>query len=353
MAALTVAKFKSDVFDPFAKSVLAELAAIKAAQVATPPVVVPPVVVPPVATPPSGVFAWPAKGQQIDVSKLIPSYQPVFSGELSEYHATKNPDGEHRTNYSFGGDGDNHTGQYPGVWEDKATSRMLATELEVYGGKLYAPELGSPFKVVNGQLQISAFKNPDPKNPKAINDGGQIAKYVSGLISSLPTFTQTYGYFEGTYSLPAPGFKGLWPASVLYGAPSHNYPEVATVGDEFDIFEWLSGENGGKTLHFNAHLPRTGWNAPEGTATITDPSNARVGLLWTKEKVGWFVDGLEVHAVANPANGFHAPMLWMHNLAVGPNNTASGWMPLNMPEDPKAFPAGWTIKKIAAYTLPA
>lgn len=316
------------------------------------PIPAPPAPAPVPAPSPSG-FAWPAAGSTLDVSKLIVTYAPAFAGELDEYSLATNPNGAHRTNYTYGSAGDVMTGQYPGPWADKASSRMNAIEEQVYGGNRYAPELGSPFKIVNGALEISAFPNPDPKNPKAINDGGQVAKYISGLISTLPKLTQTYGYFESTGLLPSNGFKGLWAAGVLYGASApfqYPPPNPNYAGDELDIFEHLSGERGGGVLHFNAHLPRLGWNMPEATVSFDPTKPVTIGLLWTPEKIGWFVERKEVASVANPADGFHRPMLWMHNLAVGPNG-GGGWTALNMPADPRAFPGKMVVQKMTAYRL--
>src|SRR5262249_36388869 len=62
-----------------------------------------------------------------------------------------------------------------------------------------------PFAIDRGVLEIIA--HPTPMN---VIMGAEDYPYVSGLISTKPSFSQTYGYFEMRAELPQG--KGLWPA---------------------------------------------------------------------------------------------------------------------------------------------
>jgi len=170
---------------------------------------------------------------------------------------------------------------------------------------------------------------------KTINPrSGHTAKYVSGLITTEKTFRQTYGYFEAVVSLPS--VRGAFPAFWLLGEPYTPHQ-----GDEIDIFEHLGGHP--DKLWLNSHLKRIGADTP-GLVRGVDMTRPRaIGLLWTANRLTWFIDGKRMFSAPN--RDFHRPMYMLLNLAVG------GWDGA-LPEDAGGFPASMRVYSVKAWALP-
>jgi serralysin len=271
---------------------------------------------------------------QLDVRPMTPTFCESFDGPL-DIASAGHPDGRWRTNYYFGSDGYSHPGEAT-PRPDLADSRMLEREAQVYSDPLYAPDLPSPFATRGGVLTISAIANPASGDPKTTKpDTGKAARYISGLITTQGSFRETYGYFEAVVSLSP--VRGAFPAFWMLGEPETPY-----AGDEIDIFEHL-----GKTpdrLWMSTVLPRTKAGVSQQVDGIDMGRRHAVGLLWTAERLTWFIDREPVFTTAN--DGFHRPMYLLLNQAVG------GWDG-NMPEDAQAFPALMRIYSVRAWALPA
>jgi hypothetical protein len=180
----------------------------------------------------------------------------------------------------------------------------------------------NPFASRGGMLEIAA--QPVPKGLSERLDGYQ---YASGLITSQPSFTQTYGYFEMRAKLPRG--KGVWPAFWLLPADLSWPPEIdvmESVGDPSKVYV---------TLHSNAVKA-------EGTEVRVTPDDFHTyAVSWTKEQVIWFVDGREVKRMPTPPD-MHKPMYLLANIALG-----GDWA--GQPDASTRFPARMTIDYIRAY----
>lgn len=220
-----------------------------------------------------------------------------------------------------------------GVWRTTYKDGKAADEFELRtlkGNKevqLYVDpdfaHLGlDPFKLRNGVLEIRAER--PPPHAKAALRGYQ---YVSGLISTQPSFSQAYGYFEMRAKLPAG--KGLWPAFWLLPADLSWPPEVdimESVGDPSKYYV---------TYHSNAAKD-------SGTEVRIDPDDFHVfAVSWDPKVVVWYVDGREVKRLPTPAD-MHKPMYMVANLALG-----GDWA--GAPDATTPFPATYAIDYIRAY----
>jgi hypothetical protein len=114
----------------------------------------------------------------------------VFSEEFDTFRPWRGRSGIWRTTY---GDG-THQG---------LDRRSLPTngELQLYVDPDIQGPRGSlglnPFSLNRGVLEITAVPTPRELRPFLLNYG-----YMSGLITTQPSFSQTYGYFEMRARLP-------------------------------------------------------------------------------------------------------------------------------------------------------
>jgi beta-glucanase (GH16 family) len=199
-------------------------------------------------------------------------------------------------------------------------------EVELYVDPDFAPtgrKLGlNPFRVANGVLEIRADKTP----------AGDLAalrgyRYTSGVITTQPSFSQTYGYFEMRAKLP-PG-KGVWPAFWLVRQDLSWPPEV-------DIMESI-----GDPSEFYATLHSNNLKDP-GTKVAISPGDFHTfAFSWDPKTLVWYVDGREVKRMATPPD-MHKPMFMIANLALG-----GDWA--GFPDASTPFPATYRIDYIRAY----
>ncbi|WP_310541734.1 type I secretion C-terminal target domain-containing protein [Phenylobacterium sp.] len=184
----------------------------------------------------------------------------------------------------------------------------------------------NPFTIENGVLTITAA-------PVAADDvyAAWGATHTSGMLNTLGSFAQKYGYFEMRAEVPTA--VGSWPA--FWMIPSPYKPNA-----EADIMEGLAatpnvdyrraygGVDGSETQYDNVLTVD-----PEGFHTY--------GMLWTPQTVTFFYDGLTVLHGATPST-WTSPMSLIVNLAVG------GW---GGAPDPAAFPAKLNVDYVRAYAL--
>ncbi len=216
---------------------------------------------------------------------------------------------------------------------------LASGELEVYVDPNFAGSgttaLGlNPFSISNGVLTITARPTPTA-------DQGLLwsRAYTSGMITTKPSFSQTYGYFEIKAEFPSTPV-GLWPAFWLL--PADNKGD-----NEIDVFEQVNDQ--ANTVHQTVH-----WDTAAGAATYTSfPTYVpnlltgfhTYGVLWTASTITWFVDGAAVGQVATPY-GMNKAMYMVTNLAVGGNWPGS-------PDSTTKFPAAYQVDYVRAYSLSA
>jgi beta-glucanase (GH16 family) len=188
-----------------------------------------------------------------------------------------------------------------------------------------------PDRSGDGVLVITADHSPDP----SLTDG---LPFVSGMINTHGTFSQTYGYFE--IKAQVPSGQGLWPAFWLL-------PQNGDWPPEIDVMEVLGHDPG--TYYPGAH-----WTAPDGShgfetsqiATGLDLSQGfhTYGTLWKPDTISFYLDGDVVHSMATPS-GLDEPMYLLAGLMVG-----GSWG--GDPDPSTGFPARFQIDSIRVWSLP-
>jgi len=180
-----------------------------------------------------------------------------------------------------------------------------------YTGRGSHPLGLNPFHQQNGILTIKAQRTPTELLPRLYN-----YPFTSGVISSRESLKQTYGYFEIRARLPHG--KALWPAFWLV-EPKQWPPEI-------DVFEAFDGEHPNQltmTTHWKEKdtgehkLSACPFNVPDADAEFH-----MYGVLWTKERVVYYVDRKPVIEQATPP-GLDQPMSMLANLAVEQGADAS------------------------------
>jgi beta-glucanase (GH16 family) len=199
-------------------------------------------------------------------------------------------------------------------------------ELQIYVDPDIAGPRGSlglnPFSVRNGVLEITAVPTAPELKPLLNNYA-----YMSGVITTQPSFSQTYGYFEMRAKLPRG--KGLWPAFWLLPANQSWPPEIdvmESIGDPSQVFV---------TTH------STATKAEGFERRIAGDEFHTFAVSWDENDVVWYIDGREAGRHRTPSD-MHKPMYMLANLAVGGN-----WP--GAPDARTRFPATYEIDYIRAY----
>jgi beta-glucanase (GH16 family) len=247
--------------------------------------------------------------------KTSPDGRPLvvtFDEEFDSFRPFVNGKGVWRTTY--------RDGQAADEFDVRTIKGNKEVELYVDPGFLH---LGlDPFKVRGGMLEITADRPPE-KARGALRG----YKYVSGVITTQPSFSQTYGYFEMRAKLPAG--KGVWPAFWLVRQDLSWPPEV-------DIMESI-----GAPSEYYATLHSNDLKDP-GTKTEISPGDFHTfAVSWDPKAIVWFVDGRETKRMPTPPD-MHKPMYMIANLALG-----GDWA--GFPDASTPFPATFRIDYIRAY----
>lgn len=248
-----------------------------------------------------------------DGRRLQLTFAEEFDRPLSLWHETHAPQGRWRTDYGYQG-------------QDGFGSYTLASngELQIYTSPFFRGARGdfreNPFEVGrDGMLTITARPS---ENPQIFG-----YKYTSGLITSRPSFSQTYGYFEMRARLPRG--RGIWPAFWLLPADGGWPPEI-------DVMESIGDPS---VAYVTAHSKARKY---EGVEVRLDPDAFHTfAVAWDPKELTWFVDGREVARAPTPED-MHKPMFVLANLAVGGN-----WP--GKPDASTRFPARFVIDHIRAY----
>jgi hypothetical protein len=179
-----------------------------------------------------------------------------------------------------------------------------------------------PFSIDRGVLEITAQPMRGRRGTSA-----ESYPYVSGLISTQPSFSQTYGYFEMRAELPQG--KGLWPAFWMLPKDDSWPPEI-------DVVESIGDPS---RVYMTAHSKQGKSDGAE--ARITPNTFHTFAVSWDPRDVIWYIDGGEAGRVPTPGD-MHKPMYMLANLAVGGNWPGS-------PDASTHFPAKLMIDYIRAY----
>lgn len=264
----------------------------------------------------AGLFALPGAAQPLtqtpDRRPLVLTFADDFGGPPGPYE----PSPRWRTRY---GDA-----SYRGL-----DGRNLENngELEIYVDSHLADSQGpiglNPFRIDrDGHLEILAWPTPPALLPRLENH-----PYVSGVLTTQPSFWQTYGYFELRAKIPSG--KGLWPAFWLL-------PHDQSWPPEIDVMESVGD---GTHIYSTVHSTVGPADGPE--ARVTGDAFHTYAVSWDAKQVIWYVDGKRIGAVPTPAN-LHRPMYMIANLAVGGDWPGS-------PDTNTKFPAKMTIAFMRAY----
>jgi len=257
---------------------------------------------------------------QLDTSKLgTMTFHDDFNGPVSLWDAESNPTGAWRPDYGY--QGSQGAGSYTLIGNN---------EQEIYTSPYFRDHNGdfavNPFSSTgDGTLTITAAPST---NSELFG-----YHYTSGMITTAPSFAQTYGYFEMKAELPSTA--GAWPAFWLIPADGSWPPEL-------DVMETLTGDPHADWT--TAHSGVGGVHTSNGIASfIPDTTTGfhTYGVLWTPTDLTWFVDGVQVFHTATPAD-MNKPMYMIANLALG------GW---SGAVDDAHMPAQMKIDYIHAYAL--
>ena len=238
-------------------------------------------------------------GEKLDRTGFIQTFNAEFNEPGGSALDTK----KWKTNYYFG---TQLTKTWPNgspvTMAQQSSSRMITGERQVYIDKEYCGR--SPFWIGNGFLYLYSFKS-DPIAKATCGQGTR--DYMSGLITTEKSFSQTHGYFEMRARLPSS--SGTWPAFWLL--PTVKTPENLGRLPEIDIFEHWGGDytvmSQGKpfvikrkgkivsTIHEGTK------NLEYATSNRTAPPTVDVnafhvfGMLWTPTEAIFYLDGIETY----------------------------------------------------------
>jgi beta-glucanase (GH16 family) len=264
------------------------------------------------------LLGLPASAQGLAPLRATPDGRPlvmVFSEDFDTFRRWSGRVGVWRTTYGDGG----HLGL------DK---RSLPTngELQLYVDPDIRGPSGSlglnPFSLRGGALEIMAVPTPRELRPLLANYA-----YMSGVITTQPSFNQRYGYFEMRARLPRG--KGLWPAFWLLPLDQSWPPEI-------DVMESIGDP---ATVYTTYHSTVAKVPVPEHR--ISPDEFHTFAASWDEREVIWYIDGREVFRKPTPSD-MHKPMYMLANLAVGGNWPGS-------PDGSTRFPAVYSIDYIRAY----
>jgi beta-glucanase (GH16 family) len=181
----------------------------------------------------------------------------------------------------------------------------------------------NPFSVANGVLSITAQPIPAGDRDAAFGHA-----WSSGMLNTLDTFEQKYGYYEIRAQLP--NAAGVWPA--FWMRPSPYQP-----GQEGDVMEALGIQ------------PSQDYIRAYGTESYLYENALKIdpgawhtyGMLWTKDTLSFYLDGVQVMSGPTPASWTNPTGLIL-NMAVG------GW---GGEADASQYPATMNVDYIHVYAL--
>lgn len=193
----------------------------------------------------------------------------------------------------------------------------------------YGQPIGmNPFSIQDGILTITMDKVPRAEQYKIYG-----YDYTSGMISSLATFSQTYGYFEIRAKLPVG--QGLHDAFWLLGADGTWPPELDIVeqkgNDPNNVITVAHATSNGQHIS-HAKI----YNVPTASTEFHT-----YGLDWEPDFLTWYIDGVAVRTQPTWP-GMDVPMYLIASLGGG-----GPWA--GDPDATTPFPAQFQIDYIRVY----
>ena len=178
------------------------------------------------------------------------------------------------------------------TWADTRPGSLLRPGVDIgFGQSAFVdPSTGiQPFSLANGALRIEAAPATG-----AAADLVYPGLYTSGLIHTLNSFSQAYGYFEMRADLPEE--PGTWPGFWLLAADGVWPPEL-------DIVETFGSDPTAltNTIHTAQGGQHTYQTIFSSQPTLTAGYHT-FGTLWTPETITFYYDGEAVGQVATPAD---------------------------------------------------
>jgi beta-glucanase (GH16 family) len=206
-----------------------------------------------------------------------------------------------------------------------------------YSGRATTPLGLDPFRVQDGILSIVAARTPAALKWLLFNN-----EYMSGILTTQGAFSQKYGYFEIRSKIPVG--TGVWPAFWLLADDGGWPPEI-------DVMEGRGQRPGDLVMTTHWRIPATGFVESCGF-DFTVPDAAEnfhdYGVLWTKDRIVYFVDRKPVSDIKTPI-GFDDPMYMIVNLAMGSKNFQGvGFVDGESPDTVE-----FQIDRISAYQIDA
>jgi beta-glucanase (GH16 family) len=184
-----------------------------------------------------------------------------------------------------------------------------------------------PFRLEDSALVISAMPAPPELDEQLWG-----YPYLSGMLSTLDSHAQTYGYFEVRARMPeGQGFwVSLWLLPVRYTWP----PEI-------DIAEVLGHET--TSLYLNLHSTIAGSGPPFVPLPAADLAADfhSYGVAWRPDEITWYLDGEALQTWPTPAD-MHEPMHLLATLAVGGNWTGP-------PDETTPWPGELAIEHVRIF----
>ena len=206
------------------------------------------------------------------------------------------------------------------------------------GGSMWQTTLPHGLRTIAGTGELEYYSDPSVGvDPFSVNDGslditatagstGPGTSYTSGVITTESSFSQLYGYFQMTATLPAGA--GYWPAFWLL-------PTDLSGTQELDVME----EYGTNPTQYTAsiHSPSSGLSrATTATPDLTAGPNT-YGMYWTPQSISYYFNN-QLVAVAPTPPDMDTPMFMIANLAIADDVSSS-----------TTFPGTMEISGIQAY----
>ncbi len=238
----------------------------------------------------------------------------------------------------------------------QATSRTWPGIDTMYVDPQYCPGAQTP-AIHGGALALTAYRF----NVADFARCGQGKRHWgSSYVSSLPSFAQTYGYWEIEAKLPCD--SGRWPAFWLL--PVAKTPQNGGRLAEVDVFEHYGGtltvQSQGKpfvinrigtpfsTLHYGVNGNEQKASNANALPQLSDAERSafcsnwhRFGVSWTKQQFRFFIDGHETFKTPNPE--VDDPHYWVLNLDISPHAGNP---------DAAPNPSTYRVRSVRVWTMP-
>ena len=177
------------------------------------------------------------------------------------------------------------------------------------------------------------------------------ADYTSASITTKGRFDFTYGKLQMRARVPAG--RGTWPAlwTIAADYPHHPWPGCG----EIDLMEHVGflPNRFHYTVHTEAynHVRKIQRGAFEELDPVADAGFRDYGLIWSRDRLEWFADGVKVFEYRDDGTGpdvwpFFRPQYLLISLAVG-----GSWGGMEG-IDETAFPAALEIEHVRVWQLP-